>query len=328
MTMNKTWWKQKWGYVLILVVALVVPVFMPNRYFFQVVIMSCLMAVGALSFNLLLGFTGQASLAHGAFFGIGAYGASILTLSLGWSFWIALPVGAAISALVGMIVGVPTLRTRGAYFAISTMCLGEIVTLIAGNWMELTGGHNGLVGIPTPTPITIPGIVTINFYNQTAQYYLVLAFLLLVLFFMHRLVYSLKGLTFMAIRNNELLAEAVGINSFRTKLLSFTVSTFIVGLAGGIYASIIGSISPTVASLKITFDFLLFTLLGGMATLAGPVIGGFALPILMEYLQFLQEYQMIIFGALLVVVIVYFPRGFVGAYRKLKAQMKSEKADL
>lgn len=326
--MNKTWWKQKWGYVLILVVALVVPVFMPNRYFFQVVIMSCLMAVGALSFNLLLGFTGQASLAHGAFFGIGAYGASILTLSLGWSFWIALPVGAAISALVGMIVGVPTLRTRGAYFAISTMCLGEIVTLIAGNWMELTGGHNGLVGIPTPTPITIPGIVTINFYNQTAQYYLVLAFLLLVLFFMHRLVYSLKGLTFMAIRNNELLAEAVGINSFRTKLLSFTVSTFIVGLAGGIYASIIGSISPTVASLKITFDFLLFTLLGGMATLAGPVIGGFALPILMEYLQFLQEYQMIIFGALLVVVIVYFPRGFVGAYRKLKAQMKSEKADL
>lgn len=313
----KDWLSNNWFYVLIMVIALLVPAFMPNRYTFQVVIMSCLMAVGALSFNLLLGFTGQASLAHGAFFGIGAYGAGILTLKLGWSFWIALPVGAAISALVGMVVGIPTLRTKGAYFAIATMCLGEIITLIAGNWMELTGGHNGLVGIPVPTPI-----FSIKFDNQTAQYYLVLIFLLIVIFFMRRLVYSLKGLTFMAVRNNELLAEAIGINTFRTKLLSFVVSTFIVGLAGGIYASLIGSISPTVASLKITFDFLLFTLLGGMATLAGPIIGSFGLMVMMEYLQFLQEYQMIIFGALLVIVIVYFPRGFMGAYMKLKTKIK------
>jgi len=205
------------------------------------------------------------------------------------------------------------------------MCLGEIVTLVAGNWTELTGGHNGLVGIPAPTPIPLTGIATITFSDQTPQYYLVLTFLVLVLIFMHRLVYSLTGLTFMAVRNNEPLAEAIGINSFRTKLLSFTVSTFIVGLAGGIYASIIGSISPTVASLKITFDFLLFTLLGGMATLSGPVIGGFVLPMVMEYLQFLHEYQMIIFGALLVVVIVYFPRGLVGAYRKVMAKRSAQR---
>jgi len=326
--MVKEWLKKNWLYAILIVAALIVPLFVPNRYTFQVVIMCCLMAVGALSFNLLLGFTGQASLAHGAFFGIGAYGASLLTINLGWSFWIALPAGAAISALIGMIVGIPTLRTRGAYFAIATMCLGEIITLIAGNWMELTGGHNGLIGIPTPTPINIPGIVNISFDNQTAQYYLVLLFLLLVIFFMRRLVYSLKGLTFMAIRNNELLAEAVGINTFQTKLLSFVVSTFIVGLAGGIYASLIGSISPSVASLKVTFDFLLMTLLGGMATLAGPIIGAFGLLVLMEYLQFLQEYQMIIFGALLVVVIVYFPRGFFGAYLKFKEKMKWKKAGM
>ncbi|MCX7981798.1 MAG: branched-chain amino acid ABC transporter permease [Syntrophales bacterium] len=318
----RNWIKNNWFYVIVIVVAICIPAFMPNRYTFQIVIMSCLMAVGALSFNLLLGFTGQASLAHGAFFGIGAYGASLLALKLGWSFWIALPVGAAIAALIGMVVGIPTLRTRGAYFAIATMCLGEIITLVAGNWMELTGGHNGLVGIPTPTPIRIPGFFTIDFNNQVAQYYLVLIFLLIVIFFMRRLVYSLKGLTFMAVRNNELLAEAIGINTFRTKLLSFVVSTFIVGLAGGIYASLIGSISPTVASIKITFDFLLFTLLGGMATIAGPVIGSFGLLVLMEYLQFLQEYQMIIFGVLLVAVIVYFPRGFMGAFMKIKSKMK------
>jgi branched-chain amino acid transport system permease protein len=147
----------------------------------------------------------------------------------------------------------------------------------------------------------------------------------LTIFIMHRLVYSLKGLTFMAIRNNEVLAAAVGINTSNTKLLSFVVANFFAGMAGGIYASLIGSISPSVASLKVTFDFLLFVMLGGVATLAGPVIGGFALPVLMEYLQFLQDYQMIFFGVMLVVVIIYFPRGLLGAVMNMRAKIKSKK---
>jgi len=316
--------KEKWFYLVILAIALVVPFFVPNRYFFQIIIMSCLFAIGALSFNLILGYTGQASLAHGAFFGIGAYGVGILTQTLGWSFWLALPIASLLSAFIGLIVGVPALRTKGAYFAIATMCLGEIIVLVAGNWIELTGGHNGIVGINPPNPIPIPFIGEISFQTQTSQYYLVLAFLLLTLFLMHRLVYSLKGLTFMAIRNNEVLAEAVGINAANTKLLSFVVGNFLAGMAGGIYASLIGSISPSVASLKITFDFLLYVLLGGVATLAGPILGGFALPVLMEYLQFLQDYQMIFFGALLIVVIIYFPRGLMGAMTNLRAKIKSK----
>ncbi len=316
--------KEKWFYLIILAIAIAVPFLVPNRYFFQIIIMSCLFAIGALSFNLILGYTGQASLAHGGFFGIGAYGVAILTQTLGWSFWLALPIAALISALLGLIVGVPALRTKGAYFAIATMCLGEIIVLVAGNWIDLTGGHNGIVGINPPNPIPIPFIGEISFQTQTSQYYLVLAFLLLTIFLMHRLVYSLKGLTFMAIRNNEVLAEAVGINAANTKLLSFVVGNFLAGMAGGIYASLIGSISPSVASLKITFDFLLYVLLGGMATLAGPILGGFALPVLMEYLQFLQDYQMIFFGALLIVVIIYFPRGLMGAITNLRAKFKSK----
>src|SRR5450759_957341 len=142
------------------------------------------------------------------------------------------------------------------------MWLGEIIVRVAGNWIELTGGHNGIVGIAAPSAIPIPFIGELNFQSQTAQYYLVLVFLLLTLFVMGRLVHSLKGLTFMAVRNNELLAEAIGINTFRTKLLSFVVSNFLVAMAGGIYASLIGSISPSVASLAKTFDFLLYVLLG------------------------------------------------------------------
>jgi branched-chain amino acid transport system permease protein len=317
--------KENWFYFIILLVALLVPFFVPNRYFFQIIIMSCLFAIGALSLNLILGYTGQASLAHGAFFGIGAYGVAIMTQTLGWSFWISLPLSALFAAVIGLIVGIPALRTRGAYFAIATMCLGEIIGLVAGNWVELTGGHNGIVGITPPNAIPIPFLGAIDFQSQTAQYYLVLAFLIATLFFMDRLVHSLKGLTFMAVRNNELLAEAVGINTFRTKLLSFVVSNFLAAMAGGIYASLIGSISPSVASIVKTFDFLLYVLLGGVATLAGPILGGFALPILQEYLQFLQDYQMIFFGVMLIVVIIYVPKGLMGAITTLRSKFNRKK---
>ncbi|MDP2852713.1 MAG: branched-chain amino acid ABC transporter permease [Smithellaceae bacterium] len=319
------WLKANWFYLVVLVIALVVPFLITNRYYSQVITMSCLFAIGALSLNLILGYTGQASLAHGGFFAIGAYGVAILTYTLGWNFWLALPAAALLSAFIGFLVGMPALRTRGSYFAITTLCLGEIIYLVAGNWMELTGGHNGIVGIPVPSPIIIPGVGKLTFETQIMQYYLVLFFLLVTLFVMNRLVKSLKGLTFMSIRNNEDLAEAVGINTFRTKLLSFVVANFFAALAGGLYASLIGSISPSVASIALTFNFLMYALLGGIATLAGPILGAFVMPILLEYMQFLQDYQMILFGALLIVVIIYFPRGFMGLFTTLRDKLKKIK---
>ncbi|MFA5284574.1 MAG: branched-chain amino acid ABC transporter permease [Smithellaceae bacterium] len=319
------WLKTNWFYLVVLIIALVVPLLITNRYYAQVITMSCLFAIGALSMNLILGYTGQMSLAHGGFFAIGAYGVAILTYTMGWNFWLALPVSALLSAFIGFLVGMPALRTRGSYFAITTMCLGEIIYLIAGNWMELTGGHNGIVGIPVPSPISIPGLGKLAFDSQIPQYYLVLFFLLLTLFVMHRLVKSLRGMTFLATAINEDLAEAVGINTFRTKLLSFVVANFFAGLAGGIYASLIGSISPSVASIAMTFNFLMYVLLGGITTLAGPIVGAFIIPILLEYLQFLQDYQMILFGFLLIVVIIYFPTGFMGLYTKVRDMMKKLK---
>ncbi len=319
------WLKENWFYLVVLVFALVIPLVITNRYYSQVITMSCLFAIGALSLNLIMGFTGQPSLAHGAFFAIGAYGVAILTYTLGWNFWLALPVAALLAAFIGFLVGMPALRTRGAYFAITTMCLGEIIYLIAGNWMEMTGGHNGIVGIPVPSPITIPGLYQIKFDSQITQYYLVLFFLLLTLFVMYRLTKSLRGFTFLATAINEDLAEAIGISTFRTKLLSFVVSNFFAGLAGGIYASLIGSISPSVASIAMTFNFLMYVLLGGITTLAGPIVGAFLIPILLEYMQFLQDYQMILFGFLLIVVIIYFPKGFMGLYTKVRDRIKKSK---
>jgi branched-chain amino acid transport system permease protein len=308
--------------VLLLILALALPWLIANRYHFQIVIMGCLFSIATLSMNLILGYTGQASLAHAGFFGIGAYGVALLTKG-GLSFWLALPLSALLAAGIGFLIGLPTLRSRGSYFAISTMCFGVIISIVAGNWIDLTGGYNGVVGIPLPNPISLPLIGDFGFQTQAAQYYLVLAFLFLTLLVMHRLVNSLLGLSFMAIRNNEVLAGAVGINTFAGKILSFVVANFFAGLAGGVYASLMGTISPSTASLELTFNWLIYLLLGGAATLAGPIIGAFVIPVIMEYLQFLAEYRLIIFGVLLIVVIIYFPRGLMGGFTALQQRVRA-----
>lgn len=318
----KNFLREKWPYVLLLVFALALPLLITNRYAFQIVIMGCLFSICTLSLNLILGYTGQASLAHAGFFGIGSYGVALLTKN-GLSFWLALPLSALLAALVGFLIGLPTLRSRGSYFAISTLCFGVIVSIVAGNWIQLTGGYNGIVGISLPNPLHLPWVGTIGFQSMAAQYYLVLAFLLVTLLVMHRLVYSLLGLSFMAIRNNELLAEAVGIDTFASKVLSFVVGNFFAGLAGGIYACLVGSISPSTASIELTFNWLVYLLLGGAATLSGPIIGAFAIPLLMENLHFLEGYRMIIFGALLIAVIIYFPRGIMGAISDLRQRARA-----
>jgi branched-chain amino acid transport system permease protein len=318
----KNFVQKNWFYLLLLLFALLLPFLEPSRYIFQLIILSCIWSIATLSLNLILGYTGQASLAHGGFFGIGAYGVALMTVKGGLSFWLALPLAALIAALIGFLIGLPTLRTKGSYFAISTLCFGVIIYIVAGSWIEFTGGHTGLVGILRPSPIPFPLVGEIAFRSQTAQYYLVLAFVLLTLWVMHRVVYSLQGYSFMAIRNNETLAEAVGINTFRNKLLSFVVANFFVALAGGLYAALMGSISPSATHYVLTFNFIIFLLLGGAATLAGPIIGAFAIPFLIEYLQAIGHYRMVLFGALLIVVMVYFPRGLMGGLTNLWNKLK------
>lgn len=307
-------------YLALFIAALFLPLYVPDSYMFQIVIMSVLFAIATLGMNLILGFTGQASLAHGAFFGIGAYGVAIMTKA-GVSFWVALPASALIASAIGFLIGLFAFRTRGHYFAIVTLCFGVILFQVAENWIELTGGQNGIFGIDAATAIPIPFAGTLEFSNQPAQYYMALVFLLLTLFVLYRIIYSIFGLTFMAIRNNEELADAVGINTFATKMISFAVANFIAGAAGGIYVTIIGAVSPSAIGIMLTFNFLIFLILGGLATLPGAVIGAFAIPIIMEVLQFMEDYRMLFFGALLVVVIIWFPMGFVGGLKTLNQKI-------
>jgi branched-chain amino acid transport system permease protein len=277
-----------------------------GKYKIQILTLAMVWAIATLSLNLILGYTGQASLAHGAFMGIGAYAFAILVQRLGVNFWLALPLTCLITAFIGFLVGLPSLRTRGPYFAIFTLCFNVIILVIFANWSWLSGGMAG-------QEVTIPSYLS----QRWARYYLVLAFLILVLIIERQMVKSLWGSSLIAIRSNENLAEAVGIGTFRAKLMSFTASCFLVGLAGALFAVETQHLNFDVTNYLNSFYILIYLLIGGVATLAGPVVGAVGLYFLLDRIKSLGEFRYLIFGLILIIVIIYLPMGVVGGLKQL-----------
>jgi branched-chain amino acid transport system permease protein len=314
---------KKWVFLAVIVVALIIPQWVTNKYYMNILIMSGIWSIVALALNLILGYTGQAQLAHGAFFGIGAYAAALLMLKWNLNFWLALPLGAAIAGFFGLIIGLPALRTKGSYFAIGTMCFNIIVTLIIDRWEGLTNGARGLMGIPGPAPIPLPWVGEITFKTQASQYYLVLFFLLLTLFILRQTVQSLVGRSFRAVRGNEELAEALGIPSTKTKLLSMIISCVLAGMGGVLYASYIGFLSPDQTDFHLGFNFLIYILIGGIGTMIGPIIGTLLIVTIPEALQVAAEYRMFFYGIILVFMIIYMPRGIMGAVQDWNNRKRS-----
>ena len=314
----------KWMILAVVVIVVIIPQVVTNKYYMNILIMSGIWSIVALSLNLILGYTGQANLAHGAFFGIGAYASALMMLKLNINFWLALPLAAAIAGFFGFLIGLPALRTRGSYFAIGTLCFNIIVTLIVDRWEGLTEGARGLMGIPGPSPIPLPWGGEIAFKTMAAQYYLVLFFLFLTIFASRRIMQSLVGRTFRAVRGNEELAEAIGIHAMRTKILSFTVSCFFAGVGGALYATYIGFLSPELTDYHVSFDALVYVMIGGVGTLIGPVIGTLLIVTIPETLHIAAESRLLIYGLILIVMIIYLPRGIVGLAKGLMKKGKEE----
>jgi len=197
------------------------------------------------------------------------------------------------------------------------MCFNVIVTVIIDSWEELTEGARGLLGIPRPSPIPLPLGGQITFASMPSYYYLVLISLLLTLLVIYRIVHSMMGRSFMAVRGNEELAESIGIQAMRTKLLSFLISTVFAGLAGVLYASYIGFLSPEISDYHVTFEFLIFCMIGGLGTLGGPLIGAFILTVVSELLHGLAVPRLVAYGFLLVIIIIFLRGGIVGGVRML-----------
>ncbi|CAG2152386.1 hypothetical protein LMG31506_04603 [Cupriavidus yeoncheonensis] len=305
----------KTGWILLLALAIAFPLIAPNSYYLTVMTLAFIYAIATLGLNLITGYTGQLNLAHGGFMAIGAYTLGILTVDHQVPFWLAFALSGVVSMAVGYVVGLVSLRLKGHYFSIFTMCIGYIIYLLIEKWESLTHGTVGLIGIPVPAAI---GPVT--FDSVPAQYYLVLAFLVIGTFLMHRIVTSLLGRSFMAVRNSDALAEALGINLMRTKVLSFVLSVGYAGFAGALYAGQVRFLGPDIARTDLTFDMVMAMLVGGTGTLFGPLLGAVLVPWVTQTLQFLQDYRMLVFGPVLILLIIFFPDGIVGSWLKKQAR--------
>ncbi len=305
----------KAGWALLALLALLFPMFASNNYLISVATQAFIMAIAALGLNLITGYTGQFNLAHGAFMAVGAYTVGILTVDHHVPYWIAFVSAGVVTGVLGFFVGLLSLRLKGHYFSIFTLCVSYIMFLLIEKWESLTHGPVGIMGIPEPT-----GIGPLSFGTPLAQYYLVLAFLAFGLFVMGRIVHSLLGRSFMAVRNSDELAEALGIDLMRTKTLSFVLSVVYAGFAGALYAGQVRFLGPDLASETVTFDLIMFVLVGGIGTLLGPLVGTFLVTWLTQSLQFLQDYRMVVFGPVLIALIIFLPDGLVGSWLKRRAR--------
>lgn len=294
---------------LLLAFAVIFPFIATNEYQVYVMASAFVWAIAVYGLNIITGYCGQLNLAHGGFFAIGAYTLGLLTSDYGWSFWPAFVAALLMCAVLGFLVGAVSLRLKEHYFAIFTLCVGFIIYLLLDKWDELTHGPIGVRDIVEPY-----GFGLFNFRETFDFYYLVLVFLVFSIWFMSRLSKSLLGRTFIAIRNGDDLAESLGINLMRNKILAFVLSTTYAGLAGALFAGMVRFIGPEDANINHTFDMITYLLVGGIGTLMGPLLGTVSIIWLSQSLQFLEEYRMIIFGPALVLLVIFAPRGAVGSF--------------
>lgn len=296
------------GVALIAVALLLAPVvFSEQQYLLRVVSTAAIYAIAAYGLNIILGLTGQLSLAHGAFFGVGAYTVGLLTTDYDWAFWTAFAVAIVATTVLGYVSGLIALRTQGAYFAIFTMALGFIIFIVITRWESVTHAHSGVSGVKFPE-----NIGPIDFTEPATMYYFILLFLAAAAYTTHALLSSNAGRSLVAIRTSEDLAKSIGVNVAVSKQLAFTASATIAGIAGGLFASLNGFIGPDSAGIDRTFELLLFLLIGGLGTVMGPILGSLLVAFLFEMLQDLETYRFIVLGPIIVLLVIFAPRGIIG----------------
>jgi len=304
------------GRVVPVLLALTLPLWLASPYFLHVVIMAGIFGILALSLNLLLGYTGQLSLGHAAFFGIGAYTSALLTLRLEWSFWLALPGAVAAAGLAGWLIGRLALKLRGAYFVLVTISFAGVIALVSVNWMDVTNGPLGLPGVPAPA------LGPWSLRAKSVYYYLVLVAVLLAYLVCRRLVASRIGRAFVALRENEALAESVGVDVTHYLVLAAVVSAAMAGMAGSLYAHYTRFVSPEVFLFSYTVTMVIMVVAGGKGTLAGPLVGALIFTALPEVLRAVTswQWQMLAYGVLLVLLVFFLPRGIVPALAAWRAR--------
>ncbi len=310
-----------------------IPLWMGDPYFLHVLIMAGIFIIAAMSLNLLLGYAGQLSLGHVAFFGIGAYASALFSLGFRAQVfpgvvlavepkpvWLAMLAGMLAAGLCGWFIGRIAFKVRGAYFVIVSISFAEVARLVAVNWVELTQGPMALNNIPV---LSIAGFA---FLKKQSVYWLVLGVSVACFVLIARLVHSRAGRAMVALAENEPLATSVGIDVTRYLVLATVVSATMAGAAGVLYAHYVRIVDPDVFLFIYTVTMAIMVITGGKGTLAGPVVGGLIFGLLPEGLRALAirpETQWIVYGVLMVLVVYFLPQGIVPALRALRLRAGS-----
>jgi len=290
-------------------VALFLPVLLPHPFVLSIATQAVIWALLAASWDLLSGYTGQVSFGHAGFFALGAYTAAAASKHLGLSPWLGLALGAAVAAVVGLGTGFPALRLRGHYLALVTLALAELIRLTAQNWLAVTGGPFGIYDFGSFTGLPATGI------PRAQAVYLIVAAIVgagvgAMLYVCRR---TRAGRAFRAIREDEVLAESLGINTTVYKLLAFGLSSGLAGLAGTLYAYYIQLVSPTVATAATTSLVIGMAVFGGLGTIWGPALGALLLYAISEGLRFIGVvYNLVAVGLVIMVFVIFLPRGLAG----------------
>jgi branched-chain amino acid transport system permease protein len=309
---------------LLMVFLLVFP-FFANEYVLYMANLIGIAIIGAQGLNLLTGFTGQISLGHAAFIGVGAYTSAILITRVGIPFWWTVPMAGVMSAIVGVIIGIPSLRIKGLYLAIATIAAQFIFEYVFMNWEWMTHGIRG-INVPDPE------IFGFQFDTERKFYFITLSFVVIGTLYARNLIRTKTGRAFIAIRDRDLAAELIGINLFRYKLMSFAISSFYAGVAGSLWVSFMNIVTPEHFPLSLSIEYLAMVIVGGLGSVLGSIFGAVFMVLVPEILKFgtdaiknIPAFQHIfaplrevVFGSLIVFFLIFEPRGLAELWRRVK----------
>jgi len=283
--------------VLFFLFVLLLPVFTKDPYLLRIFILTSIFAIFAASWDLLSGFTGQLNFGHALFFGVGAYSAALLNQHMNIPPWGTIPLGALVAVLAGLFIGIPCLRLKGTYLALTTLAFPIVVMGLVFAFPDLTGGELGISGLDKLTK------------SRVGDYYVVSVVMLGLCTIMWKITDSNTGIIFHAIREDEVAVRAAGINTTRYKLLAFCLSGFFAGIAGGLYAHFMRIAGPANLEVSMSFTVVIWAIFGGVVTIYGPVGAVFVLFPLLEFLRFWQDYRTLMFAGVILLTLLFMPDG-------------------
>jgi len=298
-------------------IAAALPLALTNNYTYEVAILVGLNAIVCVGLNLLIGFAGQISLGHAGFFGLGAYGAAILAARYGWPAMISIPVVLIGTALLAWAIGRPILRLKGHALAMATLGFGVIVSIVLATEDRITGGPDGMA-VP---PLALFGFVV---QGEHTWYWIIAGTLVAAVWLALNLIDSPRGRALRALHGSEVAAQALGIDAATHKLSAFVVSALFAAAAGALSAHYVGFITPAKASFLHSIELVTMVVFGGMASTLGAVVGAAVLTTLPQLLTVFKEYEMVLLGALMMLTMIFMPRGLVPTLEKVIAAARGK----